>query len=307
MNEQHRFKVAAVQASPVYLDKEATTQKAVHLIARAAGKGAKLVVFPEVFIAGYPDWIWSVPNNKRALLDELYGQLLRNAVTIPDSTTKALCKAAKDNGVHVIMGMNERNSEASNGSLFNTILYINDQGQILGKHRKLIPTSGERLIWTGGDGTTMQAFDTSMAKIGGLICWENFMPLARFAMYQQGVQIHAAPTWDSSANWQQSMQYIAREGGMFVISCCAAIPMEAIPDSMAFKELYPAGRSWVNVGNSCIIDPRGKFLVEPLAEKEEILLAEINLDEIYQSKRLFDVAGHYNRPDVFRFNLNDRH
>ncbi|RMH98501.1 MAG: carbon-nitrogen hydrolase family protein, partial [Calditrichaeota bacterium] len=204
-SNRQSLQVAAVQAAPVFLDKHRTLEKACDLIAEAGSAGARLVVFPEVFISGYPDWVWSVPNNNRAILDEMYGLLIENAVTIPDASTQKLCRAAKAAKVEVVMGVNERNAQASNASLYNTLLYISSEGQILGQHRKLIPTGGERLIWAGGDGSTMNAFDTPVGKIGGLICWENYMPLARQAMYQQGVQIHLAPTWDSSENWLLSL------------------------------------------------------------------------------------------------------
>ncbi|RMF58837.1 MAG: carbon-nitrogen hydrolase family protein, partial [Calditrichaeota bacterium] len=298
-----QIKVAAVQAAPVFLDKKKTVDKACTLIAEAAQHGAELVVFPEVFISGYPDWVWVVPNYKRAILDELYFELLENAVSIPDSATEQLCQVAKEKGITVVMGIHERNREASNSSLYNTLLYISSEGEILGKHRKLIPTGGERLIWAGGDGSTMDAFDTPVGKVGGLICWENYMPLARQAMYEQGVEIHVAPTWDSSENWLLSLRHIAREGGMFVIGCCTAIRMKHIPDTYEFKSYYPEGKDWINPGNSCIIDPRGNFLAGPLQASEEILYAELDFKEIAGAKRMFDVAGHYARPDAFRFSV----
>ncbi|MFQ5637401.1 MAG: carbon-nitrogen hydrolase family protein [bacterium] len=298
------IQVAAVQAAPVFLDKNKTVEKACSLIAEAASKGARLVVFPEVFISGYPDWVWLVPNSNRAILDELYCYLIENAVTIPDQSTRQLCQVAKEAEVNVVIGVHERNAEASNASLYNTSLYISSEGQILGKHRKLIPTGGERLIWAGGDGSTLNAFDTSVGKLGGLICWENFMPLARQAMYEQGVQIHVAPTWDSSENWLQSLRYIAREGGMFVIGCCTAIRMSDIPERCEFKKLYPEGKDWINSGNSCIIGPQGNFIAGPVKASEEILYASIDFKQITAAKRMFDAAGHYARPDVFTFKIN---
>ncbi len=296
--------VAAVQAAPVFLDKKKTVEKACALIAEAARNGAQLVVFPETFISGYPDWVWVVPNSNRAVLDELYYLLIENAVTIPDAATRLLCQAAKAAGINVVMGIHERNAEASGASLYNTLLYINTKGEILGRHRKLIPTGGERLIWAGGDGTTMKAFQTTVGKMGGLICWENYMPLARQAMYEQGVQIHVAPTWDSSENWLQSLRHIAREGGMFVIGCCTALRMSDIPDRYEFKKFYPEGKDWINPGNSCIIDPKGNYLAGPVKASEEILYAEIDYRLIAAAKRAFDAAGHYARPDVFNFSVN---
>ena len=295
------FTVAAAQAAPYFLDREKTVEKACSLIAQAGKKKAKLIVFPEAFISGYPDWVWVVPNGNSVLLDKLYTELVNNAISIPDGSTQQLCQVAKEAGIFVAIGVHEKNTESSGASLYNTILYINDQGEILGKHRKLIPTGGERLIWGQGDGSTLPAFDTSIGKLGGLLCWENFMPLARQSMYVQGVQIHVAPTWDSSENWLLSMRHIAREGGMYVIGVCSAVKMDDIPGKYEFKKLYSGNRQWINPGNSCIINPRGEFIAGPLPEKEEILYAEIDLKQIPAAKRMFDVTGHYARPDVFKY------
>jgi nitrilase len=300
------IKVAAAQLCPVFLNKEETVAKACAAILEAGEKGAKLIVFPEAFISGYPDWIWLIPNSKGAALSELYLRLVENAISIPDDSTEQLCKTAKKAGINVVIGVNERNSEASNSSLFNSLLFINDEGTLLGKHRKLIPTGGERLIWAQGDGTTLQSYDTTAGKIAGLICWENLMPLARNAIYQNGTEILASPTWDKSPNWLQSMQHIAREGGVFVISTCMAIKMNDIPEEFEFKKLYPEGREWINVGNSCIIGPNGQIIAGPLEAEEGILYGETDLRNIITAKRMFDVAGHYSRPDVFNFSIKSK-
>lgn len=297
-------KVAAAQLSPVYLNKEATVKKACDAILEAGSKDAGLIVFPEAFVPGYPDWIWLVPNSKGAELNELYAELVENAVSIPDDTTDKLCKAAKKAKINVVIGINERNTETSNASLFNSLLFINDKGEIVGKHRKLVPTGGERLIWAQGDGTSLASYDTSAGKLAGLICWENFMPLARTALYELGTQVLVSPTWDKSPNWLQTMQHVAREGGLFVISCCMALKIEDIPDRLEFKKLYPEGREWVNVGNSAIIAPNGKIIAGPLEAEEGILYADIDLQDIVKAKRMFDVVGHYSRPDVFNFEVN---
>ena len=302
MNES--TKVAAAQASPFFLDRNKTIDKACDLIEQAGSAKAKLLVFPEAFISGYPDWIWLLPNSKSRELDPLYTELVENAVSIPDSSTRKLCEAAKKARVYVIIGMNELNTESSNSSLYNTILFIDANGNISGKHRKLIPTGGERLIWAQGDGSTLDAFDTGFGKLSGLICWENYMPLARHAIYSMGTQILASPTWDKSPNWISSLQYIAREGGLFVINCCMAFKKEDIPDRYEFKKLYPADRHWINTGNSCIINPKGEIIAGPLEAKEEILYADLDLNLITSCKRMFDAAGHYARPDVFKFSIN---
>jgi nitrilase len=298
------IKVAAAQLAPIFLNKEKTVEKACSAISEAGKTGAELIVFPEAFIPGYPDWVWLIPNSKKADLDRLYLQLVENAVTIPDSTTQKLCHAAKQAKINVVMGMSETNSETSHASLFNTLLFIDDNGEILGKHRKLMATGGERLIWAQGDGSTLQVYETSAGRLGGLICWENYMPLARNAMYESGTQILALPTWDKSPGWLASLPVFAREGGMFIINTCMVLKKEDIPDDYQFKKLYPEDREWITKGNSCIVGPDGQILAGPLEAEEGILYAEINLQEIITAKRMFDVAGHYARPDVFDFKVN---
>jgi nitrilase len=306
MSDKNRqVKIAVAQASSVFMDRSASTEKACGIIAEAGKNGVELVVFPEAFIPGYPDWVWvTPPGTKKPLINEMFSRLLANSVSIPDETTAALCKAAKDASITVAIGVNERNSESSGASLFNTLLYIGADGTILGKHRKLIPTGPERLMWSQGDGSTLVSFETSFGKLGGLLCWENMMPLARNAMYVAGVQVYLAPTWDSSETWLTAMRHFAWEGGMFVVNCCQAISIDDIPDSYEFKLLYPAGKEWINKGNSCVIDPRGKYVVEPLSGKEEIIYATLDLSLIAPQKWLFDVAGHYARPDVFQYGIN---
>jgi len=285
------------------MDKKATIDKACDLIDQAAKEGASLAVFPEAFVSGYPDWVWVLPPAQKQLINELYREMLENAVTIPDDSIGRLCKTAKKAGIYVTIGVNERNSEASNASLFNTLVYIGPDGKLLGKHRKLIPTGGERLMWSQGGGDTLVSFDTSIGKLGGLICWENFMPLARNVMYTNGVQVYVAPTWDSSETWHIAMRHIAREGGMFVIGCAPCVKMSDIPDRYEFKKSYPKEREFVNKGNSCIVGPGGNVLAGPLEGEQSIIYAEIDLKDIPSQKWLYDVAGHYSRPDVFEFGV----
>ncbi len=303
--ENKQVLIAVAQASSVFLDKLASTEKACRIIAEAGEKGAKLIAFPEAFIPGYPDWVWVTPPGiKKPLINEMFSHLLANSVSIPDETTRALSQAAKDASIIVVIGINERNTESSGASLYNTMLYLGSDGGILGKHRKLIPTGPERLMWSQGDGSTLVSFDTPIGKLGGLLCWENMMPLARNAMYCAGVQIYVAPTWDASETWLTAMKHIAWEGGMFVINCCQALRMDDIPDSFEFKQLYPSCKEWINKGNSCVIDPRGKYITEPLACKEETIYATLDFSLIAPQKWLFDVAGHYSRPDVFQYKIS---
>ena len=260
----------------------------------------RLVVFPEAFIPTYPDWVWAVPSGEEGLLNDLYAELLANAVTVPSDATDRLCRAAKSANAYVVMGMSERNAEASGASLYNTLLYIDAQGNILGKHRKLVPTGGERLVWAQGDGSTLEAYDTPFGKLGGLICWENYMPLARYSMYAWGVQIYIAATWDRGEPWLSTLRHIAKEGRVFVLGACIALRKDDIPDHYAFKQkFYAHAGEWINVGDSAIVNPEGEFVAGPARMKEEILYADVDPRQMRGPKWMLDVAGHYSRPDVF--------
>src|SRR5690349_12689377 len=246
-----RFVVAAAQATPVFLDRAATLEKACDLIAEAGQAGARLVVFTEAFIPTYPDWVWAVPAGEEGVLNELYAELLDQAVTIPDDTTDALCRAARQAGIYVVIGMSERNADASSASLYNTLLYIDARGEILGKHRKLVPTGGERLVWAQGDGSTLDVYDTPFGRLSGLICWENYMPLARYALYAWGVQIYVAATWDHGEPWLSTLRHIAKEGRLFVIGCGMPMRTADIPARFAFKQrFYAQAEEWINTGDS---------------------------------------------------------
>jgi nitrilase len=304
------FTIAAAQLAPVFMDRAATIDKVCESIGEAARNGAKLVVFPEALVPCYPDWVWVTPPGIRGdILRDMYAELLDQSVTIPSPATDKLCRAAKAAAAYVVIGVNERNSEASGGSLYNTLLYIDDQGKIMGRHRKLVPTVAERVVWTPGNGNTLEVYDTPYGKLGGLICWENYMPLARYAMYAWGIDIYVAPTWDSSPDgWVPLMQHIAREGRCVVIGCCIAMKRSEIPDAYAFKSLYPPSSmpedAWVNVGNSVIVAPYGPILAGPVMCEEMIIYAEIDRDSIRKAKFTLDVAGHYARPDVFQLTVN---
>ncbi len=302
MNRQQEivFRAAAAQFSPVFLDRAATLEKACDLMAEAARQEIKLLAFPEAFLPGYPDWVWTVPAGEGMLYD-LYGRLLENAIDVPGPETERLCRVAKQTGMFTVIGVNERNREASGGSLYNTILYIDEKGNLLGKHRKLVPTGAERIVWAPGDGSTLAVFDTALGKVGGLTCWENYMPLARYALYAWGVQIYIAATWDRDAVWLSSMRHIAKEGGVYVISVCMPLRKEDIPDELGYKQRYSAESGpWINGGNSAIIDTTGNLLAGPLSEAEGFVCAELCPARTRSAKFLLDVAGHYSRPDIFR-------
>jgi nitrilase len=290
--------VAAVQASPVFLDKERTVDKACRLIQEAGRKGAKLAVFPEAFVPGYPLWVWFVPARDTRLLRELYAELLANSVAVPGAAVDRLCEAASDAGLALAIGINEINREGSGASLYNSLLWIDAEGGIAGLHRKLIPTAGERLVHSRGDGSTLDPVDLPSARAGGLICWENYMPLARYALYSRGIQVWAAPTWDRGEPWISTLRHIAKEGRTYVIGCGSAMRRDDVPDRFAFKKMLPAD-DWINPGDSAVVDPDGKLLAGPLHEKEEILYATVDPAAFVGPKWQLDVAGHYARPDIF--------
>jgi nitrilase len=289
--------IAAVQASPLFLDREATLDRVCARIAEAGAAGAKLVVFPESFVPGYPDWVWVIPAGRGAMLGALHARLLANAVSVPSDATQRIGEAAREAGVIVAVGVTERNDEASGATMYNTLLFFDERGELLGRHRKLVPTGGERLVWAPGDATGLRAYDTSIGRVGGLICWENYMPLARYALYAAGVQIYVAPTWDHGDAWLATLRHIAREGRAFVVGCSIAMRLDQMPPDLA--ALYPPGREWINPGGSAIVAPDGKVLAGPVDRREEILYAEADLDAGRAAKWDLDVAGHYARPDIF--------
>ena len=299
------LKIAAVQVPPVYLDREATVEKACKLIAEAGRNGAGLVVFPESFIPAYPDWVWAVPAGAQDVLGEMYGRLLANSVEVPGPATQRLCRAAKAAGTYVVMGMTERNVEASGASLYNTLLFIDSGGNILGKHRKLVPTGAERLVWAQGDGSTLHVFDTPFGKLGGLICWENYMPLARYAMYAWGTQVHVAATWDRGEPWLSTLRHIAREGGAFVVGCCMTLrKSDVFEKAPGLRPFYKGRGEWINIGDSAIVNPEGEFIAGPLRKEDGILYAEVEVAGTGGAKWMLDVAGHYARPDVFELTVH---
>ena len=299
------FKIAVVRAAPVVLNREATVSKACELIAEAGRSGARLVVFPEAFIPTYPDWVWRIPPGQHRVLADMYAELLEQSVEIPSPVTERLSQAARQAGVYVAMGLNERNAQASNASLYNTLLYIGPEGDLLGAHRKLVPTAPERMVWAQGDGSTLEVYDTSLGKLGGLICWENYMPLARYTLYAWGVQIYLAPTWDNGEPWLSTLRHIAKEGRAYVIGCSIAMRKQDIPDRFEFKaKYYSEVGEWINKGDSAIVSPDGKFVAGPLHAEEGILYAELDPRQMRGSKWNLDVAGHYARPDVFRLTVS---
>lgn len=293
------FVVAAVQISPAFLDRDATIDRACEAIAEAGARGARLVVFPEAFVPGYPLWVWVLASGQTKELRALYAELLDQSVTIPGAGVSRLCDAARAAGVYVTIGVNERNAEASGTSLYNSLLFIGADGSMLGVHRKLVPTAGERLVHAQGDGSSLTAYETSIGRLAGLICWENYMPLARQALYDAGAHIHVAPTWDRGEPWLSTLRHVAKEGRVYVIGCCSAMRASDLPDRYAFRSAVAVSASgWINPGDSAIVDPDGKILAGPLHEEQGLLFAEVDPQRIVGPRWQLDVAGHYARPDV---------
>ena len=294
-------RVAAVQAAPTFLDREQTVARVVELIEEAAADGAELVVFPEAFVPGYPDWVWRTPP-WRSGSDRLFARLVEQAVTVPGPAVDTVAAAARRCGTSVVLGIDE----LAGSTVYNSIVYLGGDGRLLGVHRKLLPTGGERLVWGQGDGSGLVAVDTTVGRVGGLICWENYMPLARTAMYSLGIDVYCAPTWDNSDVWVPTLRHIAKEGRCYVIgtnSCLRGSDVRtslqpAFPDD-AVLDLYGGDDDWLSRGNACIVDPFGTVLAGPLSGEPGILYADVDLDAVRRSRMQFDGVGHYARPDVF--------
>jgi len=307
VDQKGSFRIAAVQASSVFLDLQASLDKACGLIRGAAGEGARLVVFPEAFLPGYPVWVWFMPGGHTHPLRELYAELHANSVSIPGLATEVLGAMALECGITVAIGVNERNSESSDSTLFNTLLYIGPDGSVLGRHRKLMPTTAEKLVWGRGDGSDLEVYNLPYGRLGGLICWENYMPLARYALTAWGAQLHAAPTWDRGEPWLSTMRHVAKEGRVFVLGSCQAFHMDDIPDRYAFKDKYlGAMEGWLNPGGTVIVDPDGKIVAGPADQEETILYADVRPDQLVGPRWQIDVAGNYARPDVFELRVHRR-
>jgi len=298
------FRIAAVQAASVFLDLDASVSKACRLIEEAASAGAELIVFPEAFLPGYPLWVWFIPPGKTHPLRALYTRLHANSISIPGPEVSRLARTAGELGVAVAIGVNEKNTEASNSTLYNTLLYLGPNGEVMGKHRKMIPTAGERLVWGQAAGCDLDVFTLPFARISGLLCWENYMPTARYALTAWGEQIHVAPTWDRGEPWISTVRHTAKEGRCFVVSACQAFHRDDVPEDLDFKSDYLQDiEGWINPGLSLIADPDGKIVAGPLEEKEGILYADVNQDQLVGPRWQLDTAGHYARPDVFELRV----
>jgi nitrilase len=305
-DKQPLVRVAAVQAAPVFLNRDATIAKATELLNQAAHNGAQLVVFPESFVPCYPVWLWGGRADVEA---DAFARLYANAVDVPGASTACLSDAARSTGVALAIGVTERESTYSRGTLYNTLLVFDANGELVLHHRKLMPTYKERTVWGQGDGSSLATVELNGARIGGLLCWENLMPLARQALYAQGEQVHLAPTADTGAPWQASLRHIAYEGRVFVVSCCQVLHRTAFPDDPALAG-FPAESGWLITGGSAIVSPAGDcdYLAGPVYGEETILYADLDLEKVVEAKHSLDVAGHYARPDVLELRINrERH
>ena len=297
------FRVAAVQAAPVFLDRDRTVDKAVRLVREAAAGGARLVAFPEAFVPAYPDWVW----RSRPWADgppRWYERLLDQSVVVPSPATDTLAAAAEQTGCYLCVGVNERDERGS--TLYNSLLWFAPDGRLFGRHRKLMPTGGERLVWGMGDGSDLDVHDTPLGRLGGLICWENYMPLARYALYGQGIDVYVAPTWDNSDVWVPTLRHIAKEGRVYVIGVSPCVRSADVPARIPGRDEFYGEDEWLSRGNSAIVGPDGNLLAGPLSEEAGILYADLDLRRARRSRRQFDPVGHYARPDVFRLEVDRR-
>ena len=303
-----QVKVAVVQAAPVLFDREATIAKVCRLTQEAAVQKPGLVLFPEAFIPAYPRGLsfGSVVGSRTPAGRRTWQRYWGNSIEVPGPDTEILGAAAREAQVYLSIGVIERDSQFSHGTLFCTLLYFGPDGQLLGKHRKLKPTAGERLIWGEGDGSTLPVFSTPFGKLGGLICWENYMPLARTAMYAKGVEIYLAPTADARDSWHATLRHIACEGRCFVLGCNQFVTKEMYPQDLEGIEDLASQPEVLCRGGSAIISPLGDVLAGPLYGEEGILFADLDLDEVARGKIDFDAVGHYARADVFQLIVNER-
>ncbi len=294
-------RVAVVQRPPVLLDRAASLERALATIDEAAGGGARLVTFPEAYLPGYPEYIWRLqPGADYDLSRELHGRLIANAVDLSGGDLRPIQEAARRHGIVVTVGVHERDSAFSRATLYNTMVTIGPDGSILNRHRKLVPTNPERMIWAPGDASGLRVVETPTGRLGGLICWESYMPLARFSLYAQGVQLYVASTWDEGDVWLATMRHIAAEGRCWVLGSGCSLQARDIPAGFPERDrLYPDPDEWLNPGDSVIVAPGGEVVAGPLHAEHGILYADCDPAAADAGHYTLDAAGHYNRPDIF--------
>ncbi len=303
--EPQTFRVAIAQFAPVYLDKAASLARAIQIVQDAKKRGAELVAFGETWLPGYPAWLDVCPNValwEHIPTKQVFARLRQNSVTIPGPEIAALCEAAGDLKINVVMGVNERvEAGPGNGTLYNSVLPITSEAKLANHHRKLVPTHAERLVWGNGDGRGLSSVETKNRRIGGLICWEHWMPLARMAMHNSGEHLHIA-VWPTVHELHQlCSRHYAFEGRCFVLAVGLMMPTRDLPSELQDDTNMQKGRDWLERGGSAIIAPDTRYIVEPIYDREELIVIDLNLSEIDQELLTLDVSGHYSRPDVFTF------
>jgi nitrilase len=300
------MKAAIVQHPPVLLDLQASLARGVELVAEAATGGAALVVFPETWLPGYPGWVWRLkPGSDMAIASDLHRRLTENAVDLRRDGLAPMREAARQHGVVVVIGFDEIGATASGSSLYNSVAIIDADGRIANVHRKMMPTNPERMVWGFGDARGLRVVDTAAGRIGALICWENYMPLARYALYAQDLEILVAPTWDTGETWLATMRHIAREAGAWVIGVSTPLRGADVPESFRHRAaIYPDPEEWINDGDAVVHRTFGPAVAGPMHREFGLLWAEIDLGTVAASRRSFDAAGHYARPDLFTLTVN---
>ena len=299
-------KVACVQVEPVVLDREATLDKLETVAAEAAKEGAELVVFPETFVPVYPSSLWAkaFAGWDASAAKETFARLAQESVAVGSPAERRIGAAARELGIWIVTGVNEVDPERP-GTIYNSLLYHSPAGELALHHRKLVPTNHERLIWGQGDGRGLEAVETGFGRVGGLICWENYMPLARAAMYAKGIDVWVASTWDDDPVWTSTLQHIAKEGRVHVIGVNSVLRATDVPNDVpGYDEVWAGDDSWMSRGRSAIVGPRGDILAGPLVDAEGILYAELDVAAARSTRHQFDPVGHYSRPDVFRLVVN---
>ncbi|SEB87342.1 carbon-nitrogen hydrolase family protein [Paenibacillus sp. GP183] len=306
--KENNVRVAVVQSSPILFNKASALTKIESWTKDAAAQEAKLIVFPEVFLSGYPRgmFLGTRVGSRNSNGRKDWERYLESSIFIPGSDTDILGAIAKESGVYLVIGVVERDSEFSKSTLYNSIVYFGPDGSLLGKHRKLMPTGAERLLWGQGDGSTLTVIVTPFGKIGGLICWENYMPLARAAMYAKGIDILITPTADARDTWQATLQHIACEGRCFVVSGNQFVTKDTYPKDLACYEEISQEPDILSRGGSAVVGPLGEYIAGPLYDREGLIVADLNMSLVTQSRYDFDVVGHYSRPDVFQLHVNEK-
>jgi nitrilase len=299
-------RIAIVQQASIVLDRAASIAAAAQWASEAAREGARLVVFPEAFVPGYPAWAWRLrPGQDMGIAEQIHARLLAQAVDLGSDHLQPLRQVAREHDITIVCGLHERDTEFSRATLYNTVVTIGPDGGLLNRHRKLMPTNPERMVWGFGDASGLRVVDTPVGRLGTLICWENYMPQARLALYAEGIDILVAPTYDSGDRWLASMQHIAREGGCWVLGAGCVLQGRDMPRDLPGRDsLFPDDDEWINGGDSAVAAPGGRIVAGPMHNERGILFAEIELERVGSARRSLDVAGHYSRPDLFTLQVN---